>query len=87
MAIIDQLSTPISVGVWQGGVNAAPLPRALGVGLDTDDDLIAVNHISDDLVTNDDVLSEASIPDVDQLQLTTTDTTGGFVVAVWKKAE
>ena len=82
--ILQGMTKPLGFAVVPGGVNAAPLGPV--PGLNTVDTLVAVRPISDDLVTNADVKAQASIPDVDQVQLSTTDTTGDFVVVVWQEA-
>lgn len=84
MAILEGLSSPLGMAVVPGGSAASPLSPV--PGLNTGDSLVAVRHINDALATNDDVLTDASIPDVDQVQLGTTDTTGDYVVVVWKEA-
>ena len=86
MGTISGLSTPVERAIFQGGPAASPLPRADGSGLNVGDSLVAVQHITDDLVTNADVSGEASIPTADKLQLTTTDTSGAWVVVLYKKA-
>lgn len=85
MGILQGLTSPVERGTSHGGAAASPLPNKFG-GLSTTDSLIVVHAISDDLVTNVDVTSEASIPTNGRIQLTTRNTTGEFVVALWKKA-
>jgi len=84
VTLLPGISTPVAVAVIGGGATAT----ALGPcgGLVAADDLVCVRHISDDLVTNDDVTSEASISAEGAVELSTTTTTGDFLVVVWKKA-
>ena len=85
MPTIDGLGFPVNVAVVPGGLAASDLGPVGGI--DATDSLIVVRHITPDLVTNADVTGEASITDADTVQLSTTDTTGDFVVAVWQENE
>lgn len=83
--VLDGLTSPIAVGIARGAAattNIGPFG-----GLNTADSEVMAHHISDDLVTNDDVTSEVTVQTASGfIQLSTTDTTGDFVVLVWKKA-
>lgn len=69
-----------------GGSAGSPLPQRIE-GLQNGDTLVAVRHVSDgdDLTTNADVLSDASISGHEEVTLATTDTSGDFVLVVWLK--
>ena len=84
MGIINGLSKPVGAAVVPGGAATTSLGPA--PGLSAGDTLINVRHITDDLATNADVTGEASITDDGEVTLTTTDTTGGFVLVVWQGA-
>lgn len=83
MGIIQGFPRPVERAVVPGGANAAGIGPVAGI--DPGDDIIAVHHVSTDLVTNADVTAEATITDADEITLSTTDTTGDFVVVVWAK--
>ncbi len=74
-------SRPIGKAVISGGAAGAhTLPGAIGSG----DNLIAVHHVSADLVTNTDLTSEFSITSANTIDNTGgTNTTGNFLVVVW----
>lgn len=83
--ILEGMSKPLGFAVVPGGAAASdlyPVP-----GINPADTIVSVLHVSDDLVTNTDVTSEASITDADTIQLTTTNTTGDYVVVVWQENE
>lgn len=85
MPVLEGFPTPIGAAIAPGGAAATDLGPIPGINLA--DTLINVRHVSGDLVTNADVTAEASITDADTIQLTTTVTTGDFVIVVWKEAE
>lgn len=82
--ILEGMSKPLGFAIVPGdtaGSDLYPVP-----GINPVDTLVAVRHISDDLATNADVSGEASITDADTIQLSTTDTTGDFVMVVWQES-
>lgn len=85
MPTLSGMNKPIGCTIVPGGAAASELSPVSGIN--TADTLIEVRHISADLVTNASVLTEASIPDADTVSLTTTDTTGGFVIVLWQENE
>lgn len=85
MGTIEGLGFPVSVAVVPGVAAAADLSPVGGI--DPADSLIAVRHVTPDLVTNADVTGEASITAADTIQLSTTNTAGDFVVVVWRENE
>lgn len=83
--VLDGLTSPIAVGIARGA--AATTNIGPYGGLNTADSVVCAYQISDDLVTQADMTSEASIQTASgYIQLSSTDTTGDFVVLVWKKA-
>lgn len=68
-------------GIARGGPAATALE--VGSGLLTTDTLLNVQHVSGDLVTNADVTAEATIPTAGHVQLSTTATTGDFLIVTW----
>lgn len=85
MATLDGVGKPFGMAVAPGAAATADITPISGI--DTADSLVAVRHISADLVTNADVTAEASITGADTVQLSTTDTSGAFVVVVWQEDE
>lgn len=86
MPVLQGYPTPIGAASARGGSATTPL-RGFGDGLDPGATLINVRHVSGDLLTNADVTSEATITAHGEITLSTTDTTGDFVLAIWKEAE
>lgn len=76
----------LATAVVPGGAAATPLGPCGGIL--TTDTLVEVRHVSGDgsLTVNASVKAEASIPAPDRVQLTTTVTTGNFLVVVWQRA-
>lgn len=85
MGTLNDLGFPVGSAVVHGGAAGAGLGPVSGI--DVGDSLITVRHITADLVTNADVTAEASITDADEITLTTTITTGNFVLVVWRENE
>lgn len=84
MGTLQGPSTPIHRAVCPGGGVAAdlgPVP-----GLNPADTVMVAIHFTDDLVTQANVTAEVSHATADAIQLDTTDTTGDFVVVLWKEA-
>lgn len=85
MPTIPGPSKPYGFCIVPGGVNAAPLGPCGGI--DPADQLISVTQVDEPFTTATDVTAEASIPGADQVELTTTDTSGDFVLVVWQENE
>ena len=83
MGTLEGFPTPFGSAIVPGGVAGTHTPVP---GISTADTLIEVKHVSGDLVTNASLLGEASITDADEINLTTTNTTGNFLIVIWKRA-
>lgn len=83
MGTLEGFPTPFGSAIVPGGVAGAHSPVP---GINTGDTLIEVKHVSGDLVTNTSLLGEASITDADEITLSTTNTTGNFLIVIWKEA-
>lgn len=66
-----------------GAVGAHEVPG----NLDASDTLLSVKHVSDDLLTNAELLAEFIISGTNAITNTTTVTTGNFLVVVWVKEQ
>ncbi len=86
MPTITGYSKVLGMSLVPGGAAATPLGPCGGIL--TTDTLVEVRHVSGDgsLTINTSVKAEASIPAPDRVQLTTTVTTGNFLVVVWQRA-
>lgn len=78
-------SKPYRMCVVPGGAIAVPLGPCGGI--DTVDQIISVTQVDEPFTTATDLTSEASIPTADRVQLTTTDTTGDFLIVTWQENE
>lgn len=84
MGTLEGFPTPIGMAIVPGGAVGAFVPVP---GINTADTLIEVRHVSDDLVTNDSLLVDFSITDADEVTNGgIVDTTGDFLIVVWKEA-
>ena len=84
MGTLEGFPTPIGMAIVPGGVVGAfkPVP-----GINTGDTLIEVKHVSGDLVTNVSLLADFTITDADEVTNGgAVDTTGNFLIVVWKEA-
>ena len=86
MASIKGYPRSVAVTLIRGGLNATPLGPGSN-SLDTGDDLIAVLEVPSDgsLSSVTDHILEASIPKQGHVQLTTTDTTGDYLLVLYQQ--
>ena len=74
---------------WDRSIGVAVIPGAAAGNhtvdgpINLDDNLLAVKHVSADLVTLADLTSEFSITGANLINNTTTATTGNFLLVVW----
>lgn len=83
---LQDFTRNVRSAVFRGGPAASPLVGGPPIGPNPGDTLIGCRNITNDLGTSADVLAEASILSNGQVQLSLTDTTGGFVVVTWVAA-
>lgn len=84
MAIVEGYPTPFGCAIVPGSAPGAMSPVP---GINVEDTLIAVRHVSADLVTNADVTADFTITSADQVTNGgIVDTTGNFIIVVWKEA-
>lgn len=79
---ISGFTRVVQSAVVPGGAAGA---HSVPGNLDASDTLLSVKHVSNDLVTNAELLSEFSISGTGEVTNTTTNTTGDFLVVVWAK--
>jgi len=84
MPTIDGTNKPVEAAIGNGAAAAADIRIH---GIPSNANLIAVHHITADLVTNADVSGEATVSGNGTIQLSTTDTSGDFVAAMWQMPE
>ncbi len=79
-------SKPIGTCVVPGGAIATPLGPCGGI--DPADELLSVVQVSDPQIgAGTELLTEATIPAADQIELSTTVTTGDFLLVSWAENE
>ena len=84
MPTLEGYPTPIGMAIVPGGAVGAFSPVS---GINTGDTLIEVKHVSGDLVTNASLLADFTITDADEVTNGgIVDTTGNFLIVVWKEA-
>ncbi len=84
MPTLEGYPVPIGRAIVPGGAVGAfrPVP-----GINVGDTLIEVKHISGDLVTNVSLLADFTITDADEVTNGgAVDTTGNFLLVLWKEA-
>ncbi len=85
IATADGFRGPVGATVIPGGSAG---DHTVPGSINTDDELVAVKHVSDDLVTNAELLAEFSITSANTINNTAgTDTTGNFLVVVWREIQ
>ena len=83
MGTLEGFPTPFGSAIVPGGPVGASSPVP---GINVADTLIEVKHVSGDLVTNVSLLADFTITDADEVTNGgIVDTTGNFLIVVWKE--